>query len=646
MELRPYQQEAANAVNNYLQRQQGHCVVALPTGSGKTVIFAHLLRDWITRWPDTRAIVLAHRYELLEQAEAKIKAVWPEANVGIYSAGLGRRDVGAQVLVAGIQSVHDKADLLELRNVVIVDEAHLVPLDEESMYRRLLTDLQAKHPRMRVVGFTATPYRMDGGWLHGPDRYFQALAYEAKIPDLIEQGYLARLRSKSTRAELDTAGVATRGGDFVPGELEQHVNTKAKVAAAVDELLQVASGRQSVLVFTCGVSHGTAVLDAIKARGEQAELVIGTTDTDIRKATLEAFAAGKLRFVVNVNCLTTGLDVTGIDCIAVLRPTKSVGLWVQMVGRGFRLHPGKSDCLVLDFGGNIDRHGPLDHIKVKTPQKGEVRAEAPTKMCPSCLEHVATATMLCPACGYEWPKPEVKHDVVASQSAIIAGDGMPEWLAVDHVRVSRHMGKDGKKDTMRISYYSDGNRLEPIAMEWRCFAHPKASWPRRLALKWLHHIAMSINNLNDGIFTGDVVPFCYEHFYLQFVSYDDPYPKWWQSAKRHRWHLDEPEHDSALHWVGVNGLVKIAEHSDLDCIYSAQELLSSINFAGLVSGVRVCSPREYRFSKFKDVVGIRFGSRYSDKSPVKDLIYGLLMRDRGSGNNKTRFQYHPPDQNT
>ena len=192
MELRPYQRTCINAVNQYLRSSTGHPVVSIPTAGGKTIIFGTMIREWLEAWPGSRVCILAHRQELLTQAEDKIKAIWPEAPISVYSAGLKRRELTEDILIAGIQSIYKRADEIRSLDIIILDEAHLTPNSSETMYRAFIDDLMGQNPALRVIGWTATPYRLDGGELAGPEeeKLFDHVCYEANINELIKDGYI------------------------------------------------------------------------------------------------------------------------------------------------------------------------------------------------------------------------------------------------------------------------------------------------------------------------------------------------------------------------------------------------------------------------------------------------------------------------
>lgn len=470
--LRDYQQEAYDAVRQTLFETEDNGVVVCPTGGGKTVIFATLIRDFLQAWPSTRICVLAHRKELLCQAEDKILNVWPDAPTGIYSAGLRRREMNTPILIAGINSIWKKAYDLDPFDLIVIDEAHLVPADDETMYGKFLADCWRANPRVRFVGFTATPFRLDGGLIYGDGKMFSTLIYQADVKRLIDGGYLSPVRTKAPESQIDTDGVHVRRGDFVESELERAALDC--VRPAVQEMVSLASSRSSWLVFACGVKHAEQVTEALhRDHGINAEIIVGGTADAKRDRILRDFDAGRVRVVVNVGCLTTGLDVTRIDCIACLRPTKSTSLWIQMVGRGMRLHPGKSDCLLLDFGGNIRRHGPIDNPKV--PEPGAGGGVAPTKTCPECFEVVAAGVLQCYSCGHTFPEREIKHETTAETMPALSHEHWIEQVTQVTCRVHH---KEGGTPSLRVDYRCGFH----VYSEWVCFGH--SGFAREKACRW------------------------------------------------------------------------------------------------------------------------------------------------------------------
>jgi DNA repair protein RadD len=479
--LRPYQQAAIDAVYEHLRSRDDNPCAVIPTAGGKTPVMATICRDAVLQW-NGRVLILAHVKELLEQTADKLRAVCPEVNFGIYSAGLKRRDTQNSVIVAGIQSVYRRACELDAFDLVLVDEAHLIPLEGDGMYRQFLSDARKVNPLLRVIGFTATPYRLKSGSICTPDGFLNHICYEIGVREMIRDGYLCPLVTKAGRSKADTTELHVRGGEFIADEVASLMDQDALVQAACAEIVEYTAQRNACLIFASGVQHGQHVVETLEQRyGLSCGFVSGDTPAAERDETLARFKSGKLKYLCNVNVLTTGFDAPHIDCVALLRPTMSPGLYYQMVGRGFRLHPSKENCLVLDFGGNVLRHGPVDQIKIT--QREDFGGPAPAKECPQCQEVIAAGFATCPQCGYVFPPLErQKHDSKASEEGILSGQVTTTNFAVIDVSYSVHVkrgAEEGAPRTLRVDYRVGWNQYKS---EWICLEH--TGFARGKAAAW------------------------------------------------------------------------------------------------------------------------------------------------------------------
>jgi DNA repair protein RadD len=471
IQLRPYQSEAVAAVYDHLRRRDDHPCVVIPTAGGKTPVMASICRDAVTQW-NGRVLILAHVKELLEQAVEKLHVMAPDLwmRIGVYSAGLKSRDTEHPIIVAGIQSVYKRAAELDAFDLILLDEAHMLPPDGEGMYRTFLADAQTVNPRVRLIGLTATPYRMTTGMICGPENLLNHVCYEVGVRELIVQGYLCPLKTKAGQRKVDTSGLHLRGGEYIAGEIEALMDDDSLVRSACREIVDYTQDRHSVLIFAAGVQHALHVQRVLGEIGHECGFVCGETLPFERAETLRRFRDGQLKFLVNVNVLTTGFDAPNIDCVALLRPTNSPGLYYQMVGRGFRLHPSKDNCLVLDFGGNILRHGPVDALQVKDRANGG--GEAPAKECPQCQAVIHAAYAVCPECGYEFPARErERHEREATTAGVLSGEVTETEYPVSEVYYGVHVKRDapeGHPRTMRIDYRVGFNDYRS---EWVCFEH-------------------------------------------------------------------------------------------------------------------------------------------------------------------------------
>lgn len=450
--LRDYQEKAVRSFFDYWNVAGGNPLVTAPTGSGKSLILAEFIKRACELFPGTRIIALTHVKELLTQNAEKLATQWPTSPFGFYSAGLHRKDTHAQIIFAGIQSIHRKAAQLGHIDLVLIDEAHLLSHNSNTMYRRFIAELKKVNPLLKVAGLTATPYRADSGYLtDGKNALFTDIIFEIPILYLIENGFLSPVVTPSIKTKMDTTGVGTRGGDFIAGQLEKAVDRDEITVACVDEIIIHGKDRKKWLVFCTGVKHAEHVAEEIRSRGVKCKVVTGDTPTQERDQILKDFKDGDLPCVVNVGVLTTGTDVPPIDLIALMRPTRSPVLYTQMVGRGMRIHPGKENCSVLDFGGVVDALGPIDNVNIPRKSEGDGTGDAPIKQCPECLSINHAAVRECYECGYEFPEPEPKINTTASSSAILSNQIESSWVDVVDVKYERHK-KSGKPDSICVTY--------------------------------------------------------------------------------------------------------------------------------------------------------------------------------------------------
>ena len=469
MMLRDYQQRAIDQLYGWFAAgSEGNPCLVLPTGAGKSHIIAALVKDALQQWPETRVLMLTHQKELIEQNAEKLRQHWPNAPLGIYSASLGRRCLTEPITYAGIQSIAKRAADLGHVDLIVVDECHTINLEQTGTYRRVLSELTAINPALRVIGLTASPYRLGQGMIHeGDNALFSALIEPVTIEELIHRGHLSKLRSKHTALTLDTSGVKKAGGEFVASALEAAVDTDANNAAAVREILQRGQDRRSWLVFCSGIGHAEHINAMLQAHGIASACVTGKTSKTERERILADYKAGTLRCVTNVSVLTTGFDAPMTDLIAFLRPTLSPGLYLQMAGRGLRVADGKSDCLVLDFAGNVERHGPITAIEPpRKARKGD--GESRTKTCPNCQELVGLSALTCPECGHQWPAPEKSDKPLVLRNDDILGIE-PEEMAVTGWQWRKHTSRTSGKDMLSCTFY--GGLSDPAVTCYHCIAH-------------------------------------------------------------------------------------------------------------------------------------------------------------------------------
>jgi len=467
LQLRDYQTAAINGLYDYWSDGRGeNPIIVAPTGAGKSLIIAKLIEDALG-YPGTRILMLTHVKELLQQNADELVQMLPGVDLGFYSAGIGQKRLDRQVTFAGIQSIYERApDMVPPPDLVLIDEAHLVPKNTTTRYGRFLDELKQCNPSVKVVGLTATPYRLDSGYLHkGKGALFDGIAYDIPVGKLMDEGYLAPLVSVGAKAKIDLTNVGMRGGEFIESQLAMAASDPELVRATVAEIIKFGQDRRSWLIFASGVGHAEMIQAEMIASGIHADVVTGADNKTDRQRKIDDFKAFRTRCLINIGVLTTGFNHKETDLVAMVRATASAGLYVQMAGRGTRIADDKDDCLLLDFGGNVERHGFIDAVRVKDKTQSKGDGDAPVKECPECQSLVAAGLRYC-HCGHKFPDPELNHQTKAYNGAVLSSQVVAEWVDVDDVVYQRHK-KQGKPDSVKVSYFCGLKTIN----EWLCPDH-------------------------------------------------------------------------------------------------------------------------------------------------------------------------------
>jgi DNA repair protein RadD len=416
IELRPYQQQALDTIMSAIPTTEAILTMAA-TGAGKTIIFCKLIETILSKWSRVRIGILAHRKELITQAQDKLLKVWPEAPIGLACASTGEPvDLDKPVVIGSVQTLVRRIKATDPFDVIIVDEAHRIPpINKKSQYQKWLRSMRRTNPKVRILGFTATPFRLSHGYIYGDvcvpqnENLFRALNFRIGISQLQDLGFLCKYRAKEIKdIEDDLKGVRV-SGDYNIRDLSTVMSRAEHVGSAVKAAQKYASDRSRIVVFCVTIAHAQAVMDAFKAEGYVAAAVHSKMPMKQRDMILAMFEKGHLQVLCNVGVLTEGWDSPAVDCIIMCRPTKSVGLYVQMVGRGLRPHPDKEDVLILDLSNNCSTHGDPDAPTVEIANKKTGVTLAPTKVCRKCLEINPIAATVCVACGAPFPVAEIEQ---------------------------------------------------------------------------------------------------------------------------------------------------------------------------------------------------------------------------------------------
>lgn len=385
-ELRPYQQEAVDSALDYFRKKRLPAVVVLPTGAGKSLVIAELAK--IARG---RVLILAHVKELVEQNHLKYESYGLEA--GIYSAGLNQKDRAQKVIFGSIQSVANADDrFFREFTLLVIDECHRVGLEADSQYAQVIKRLKLNNKDICILGLTATPYRLGLGWIYNYSRrgelktremrFFKHCIYELPLEYMIRNKYLTPpVKVDIPVTSYDFSELTEDGRPYSMAQLEEVLKRQRRLTPLIiKNIVDIAETyqRQGVMIFSSTVNHAQEVMESLPAG--QARLVVGDTEDSERDRIIEAFKNKAFKYLVNVSVLTTGFDAAHVDVIAILRPTESVSLYQQIIGRGLRLDTGKQDCLVLDYTG-MGHNIYAPEIGEKKPARESVPVEIP---CPEC----------------------------------------------------------------------------------------------------------------------------------------------------------------------------------------------------------------------------------------------------------------------
>lgn len=382
--LRNYQQQAVSATLDHFRRSTASAIIVLPTGAGKSLVIAELARI-----AKGRLLILTHVQELVEQNHAKYSALG--VNAGIYSAGLGQRSSHQPITFASIQSVaQNLTDFSQHYSLVIIDECHRVSTDEESQYQSVIHHLRQYNRSLKLLGLTATPYRLGQGWIYrydyrgfirdGLNPAFDYCVFELPITQLIKEGYLTQpICIDAALHHYDFSALTHSDEQPTTPTINQLLTKYPRVTRAiVEDVISLSENRRGVMIFAASVEHAEEILRYLPA--PTSALITGLTPAPERQQRIDAFKSQQLKFLVNVSVLTTGFDAPHVDLIAILRPTQSVSLYQQIAGRGLRHYPDKKDCLIIDYAGN--------GFNLFSPEVGSPKPAADTQpvqvFCPKC----------------------------------------------------------------------------------------------------------------------------------------------------------------------------------------------------------------------------------------------------------------------
>lgn len=544
--LRQYQQEAVDATVSHFKKTNDPAVIVLPTGAGKSLVIAELAR--IAR---RKILVLTHVKELVEQNHQKFHEYAEQMDVksGVFSAGLSRKETKYQVTFASVQSVARNLEkFAQQYSLIIIDECHRVSHFEEefveenavdkksagetsvkaksgNQYSQIVGQLKAYNPELKILGLTATPFRLGLGWIyqhhyHGFVRSSQATPfkkciYELPLSYMIKNGFLTppKLIDAAVEQYDFSALQSNKFGEFDDAEVNELLGKYPRVTEGIVEQIQLlaqgelhsrdknnenerVSERKGVMIFAATVKHAKEIVGYLESKNESAvltntktkeqtdeqtsdavsrvALITAKTKNDERAQLINDFKAQKIKYLVNVSVLTTGFDAPHVDLIAILRPTQSVSLYQQIVGRGLRLAEGKKDCLVIDYAGN--------GINIFHPEVGEKKPDSRSEL----------VQVFCPSCGFAntfWGITDNDGKVLEHYGRACQGIlEMPEEEMLGSSTLDGSMSADlqGSKHKSGREYSSQDNEIMPCDYRFRFKECPTCNAQNDIAARECH----------------------------------------------------------------------------------------------------------------------------------------------------------------
>jgi DNA repair protein RadD len=478
---RDYQIRAVAAIQSELRRKNS-CLLAAPCAAGKTIIFSEITQ-WLHRY-GRRTLILMDRHTLVEQNVEKLCQWIDRSEIGIACATSGLKQLSPPVVVGSRQTL---AGLLSRRSdwffhLVIIDESHLMsPVENDSQYWQIIRILRDKNPNLRILGCTATPYRLLSGKIYGPGKLFSDLDFSISTAKLIGCGYLNPLRWKIRQsdllAQLDAVKKSSTG-DLNEAD-QAAVLGQAKFVEGVYEAWAEHCRDKKTAIYALTISHAEAIAAVFEQHGIHAELIHSKLSTPEVKARVRRFSDGQ-GVIINCSILAIGSDIPSISAVILARRTLSTALFFQIVGRGARLYPGKSECLVIDLCGNALIHG-IDPDNPVLQVRGEESKTPPIKICPMCEEPCSVSAKRC-KCGFEFPTPEPAENKPVRQGEslgkLVDFQGF-QTLRCDHVQYKLGKTKRGV-NIILVFYYGSG---ELLAKQFLCagWKHGRAERHKAIA---------------------------------------------------------------------------------------------------------------------------------------------------------------------
>jgi len=481
--LRPYQYEGVEiTLNFFFEGNKGNPMIAMPCGTGKSWVIAGFIKKIFHLYPNQRIIVSVPTKELVVQNVDKMHKMWANAPVGINAAGLNRKDVIQPIIFGTMHSIVKSIDNFGHRDLLLVDECHTVSPKENTTYQKIINCLTEKNPNLRIIGLTATKFRMGQGLLTD-NGIFTDICYDLTNVDsfnrFLAEGYLCPLVPKPTKVSIDREKLTIVNGDFSKGQSDEAADKI--MYEALTEAVEYGYDKDSWLIFTAGVKSSETASEVLSSFGICSAAVHSKLSSRLRDERIRDFKSGKIKALCGMGIFLTGFDHPPVDLIVGLRPTVSPSLHVQMLGRGMRTSPNKKYCLVLDYAGNVKNLGPINDPRIPR-KKGKATGEVPIKICEQCGTYNHAAARICcnPECNFEF-KFQTKLNPTAYTDAIMRSDApVIEYYDVTKVIYHKHE-KIGSPPMIKVSYFAGLKRfVKFVCLEHQGFAGKNArDWFRQ-----------------------------------------------------------------------------------------------------------------------------------------------------------------------
>ena len=472
-QLRGYQINAKKDTYRYWKDGTGTApIIVAPTGAGKSVIIASIINDIRRKNPNVRFCMATHVWELVEQNSKRLALFNPEleGDIGIVSGQQGN-DHNHPIVCGTIQTLARRLDQMEHNDpfaLLIIDEAHLLPVKATSQYRTFIDWARDKNPEMRILGLTATPYRLDSGYLHeGENALFDGVSYDIEIKTLIEHGHLVTPKTRWSGATMNHDLLKIRAGEYTAESQDSAMNMEDMIKDALSQGNNTKADRW--LWFFPSVESAEKASEYIaEIQDHRCVCIHGGQTPNHRDMYLHMFRDGHATHCTNVQVMTTGIDIPQINHVVLGFTTKSTNKYVQTIGRGLRPHPHKENCIVLDYGRNAMRHGTLDRLMVQTKEKKDTSVVA-ARHCKVCGAYMSANEQVCVECGNAFPKRFAKLTFNKRfNGEVLSWLVEPTTAKIDRTLYKTWDGKSGFK-TVKIGYYTEhGEWLN----EWICPEHP------------------------------------------------------------------------------------------------------------------------------------------------------------------------------